>query len=119
MHSGESQGQRKVREFSGGGDEIAKKGRVKEGRPHKPSGMVLKMIQLDWEWQKLLISPADRNESPKLELPGAWKPSNSSRTSPIGERKEAPNGLFNGDKSSWENDGKGEVSAGVQAHVGG
>jgi hypothetical protein len=39
-------------------------------------------------WRRLRSSPAKSNDSHKLELPGAWKPSNSSRPLPDGEGKE-------------------------------
>ena len=46
------------------------------------------MIKIDREWQRLAISPADRNEFIKLELPKAWEPSDSSGASPYGEGEE-------------------------------
>ena len=40
--SGESQGKRKTRDFNGGGEEMAKQGRIKGGRSYKPCGVLLK-----------------------------------------------------------------------------
>ena len=42
-------------------------------------------------------SPAHQNEHFKLELPGAWEPPDSSRSSPFGERKETPSCFSYGD----------------------
>jgi hypothetical protein len=47
--------------------------------------------------RRLLSSPANNNESVKLELPRAWEPLASSRSSPVGGEKETRLGLFNGD----------------------
>ena len=35
------QGKRKTRDFNGGGEDVAKKGRTKGGHLYKPSGVVL------------------------------------------------------------------------------
>ena len=42
-------------------------------------------LKLDRDWRRLLNSPADRNEDPKLELPRAWEPSDSSKPLQIGK----------------------------------
>jgi hypothetical protein len=42
---------------------------------------------MDQGWQRLLSSPADRNEYYKLELSRAWEPSNSSKPLSDGEGK--------------------------------
>ena len=61
--SGESQGKRKIQEFSGVGVEIAKKGRIRGGVfPRLVLVGFQKIIKMDREWQRLLISPTDHNE---------------------------------------------------------
>jgi hypothetical protein len=44
---------------------------------------------MDWDWRRLLNSPADRNKYIKLELPRAWEPLDSSKSLLFGEEKEA------------------------------
>jgi hypothetical protein len=52
---------------------------------------------MDWDWRRLVSSPIDCNEYPKLKLLRAWEPSDNSRTSLLGERKETLNSFFDGD----------------------
>ena len=48
--------------------------------------------------QRLLDSPASRNEMPKLELPWAWEPSGSSRASQCCEARRAHSSFCHGNK---------------------
>jgi hypothetical protein len=66
---------------------------VTEGRGRKRSTM--KRI-----WQRLHGSPAVQHEYFKLELPMAWEPSDSSRSSTNGEGKETPFGFSHGNQNA-------------------
>jgi hypothetical protein len=56
--------------------------------------VILKLkFLMDQDWRRLVSSPADHNNHFKLELPRAWEPSDSSRTSPYDERKETQFGF--------------------------
>ena len=62
-----------------------------EGKIDRRRGVGLRSRQEKWmnnRW-RLRCSPADHNESNKLELPRAWEPSDSLGPLPNGEGKEA------------------------------
>lgn len=54
------------------------------------------LIYLQRLW--LLIIPAERNDDPKLELPGAWEPTRSEGSLSLGEGKNSQNIVYYGDK---------------------
>jgi hypothetical protein len=58
---------------------------VKRGQ----GGRLLKRVQSKIKWRRLETSPANRHDSPKLELSRAWEPSDSSRPLPNGKGEEA------------------------------
>ena len=48
----------------------------------------------------LLISPAEHNDDPKLELLGAWEPTHSEGALSLGEGKSSQNIVSFGDKKN-------------------
>jgi hypothetical protein len=50
-------------------------------------------------WRRLLSNPANRHESFKLELSGAWESRDSSRALLDGEEKVSPLSVSNGNES--------------------
>jgi hypothetical protein len=51
--------------------------------------MIVMLVHPLLDWRRLLDSLANINESPQLELPGAWKPPDNVGPLPIGKGEAA------------------------------
>ena len=56
------------------------------------------------QWQRLRISPTERNNSHKLELPGAWELTSSQCPLSPGEGKSSQGFVFYGNKTNCGRD---------------
>jgi hypothetical protein len=76
---------------------------VNQGQPSVASRKARRKMKRRWRSEvfrrRLRFSPAIPHEHSKLELPGAWEPPDSSRSSPIGEGKETQFGFPYGNQN--------------------